>query len=161
MGILGRGFAVVMALTAGSGWQYIVADRHPDDGFMALYQSGDLKFVRAVWQARATVARFFELAAAGTKGGYFIKVMLVSEQQEEHIWASVESYRDGVFRARLANEPMTPSYSFKDLVEVPIGKISDWMVETGEVRYGAYTLRLLFDDASGANAESLRQHYRD
>lgn len=125
------------------------------------YPKGEVRFAAAAVKARATLPRFFELAKAGLPGVYLVKMRLEGGGEAEHIWVEVTDMRHGRFRGRLANDPIVPGYRAGDPVELARDEIEDWMINTGEARYGGYTIRAMLDDMPEAQAEALRRQLRD
>jgi uncharacterized protein YegJ (DUF2314 family) len=125
------------------------------------YPAGDDRFAEAKRKAHATLPRFHELARAGLHGAYLVKMRLEGGGEVEHIWVEVTGLRGGRFQGRLTNDPVVPGYSAGDPVELHRHEIEDWMINTGEVRYGGYTVRAMLDDKHPAQAEELRGQLRD
>ena len=93
---------------------------------------------------------------------YSVKISIVQGGQTEHIWMEVDDYRGGVFHGRLGNDPQLPGkHRFGDEMTVREADVEDWMVNTGEHRYGAYTIRVLLKQLPRREAEALRRQIRD
>lgn len=155
------GFAV-----GGSGSTDFIKDIRPpppeSTDNVASLPTGDPEIAAATQMARRTLPRFFELSRARLNGTYALKMSIEQGGEIEHIWMSVEAYRDGVFRGRLANDPKNLGrYKFGDAVTLREADIEDWMVNTGEHRYGAYTIRVLLKHMPPKEAEALRKQIRD
>ena len=125
------------------------------------YPAGDDRFAEARRKAQATLPRFNELARAGLHGAYLVKMRLEGGGEVEHIWVEVTGLRGDRFQGRLTNDPIVPGYSAGDAVQLHSHEIEDWMINTGEVRYGGYTVRAMLDDMQPEQAEELRSQLRD
>lgn len=95
------------------------------------------------------------------QGTYLLKMSLVGGGEVEHIWMEVTGMRNGIFQGRLANDPLTPGYQAGDPVELAPEEIEDWMINTGEARFGGYTIRAMLGDLPAAQAEELQRQFRD
>jgi len=128
----------------------------------ACLPAGDAEIAAAMETARRTLPRFFELSRAGLRGAYLLKMSIEQAGEIEHIWMEIDSYRDGVFLGRLANDPRNPGrYRFGDEVGLRETDVEDWMIRTDTHRYGAYTIRALLKQMPPADAEALRRQIRD
>jgi uncharacterized protein YegJ (DUF2314 family) len=121
----------------------------------------DPEMALANQQARATLPRFFELAKSGVEGRYLLKMRIGGDDSGEHVWMEVSDYRDGVFYGNLANDPLTPGYHAGDEVTLRSEDVEDWMVNTGKVRYGGYTIRVLLQSMAPEEQTALRAQLRD
>lgn len=63
----------------------------------------------------------------------------------EHIWIGNIHLKDGKYYGIVQNEPVDPKVGVKlgDSVEVPAGKISDWMYNDKNTVKGAYTIKVM------------------
>ncbi len=125
------------------------------------YPAGVDRFAEAKRRAHATLPRFYELARAGLHGVYLVKMRLEGGGEVEHIWVEVTGLRGSRFQGRLANDPIIPGYAAGDAVDLRRDEIEDWMINTGEVRYGGYSVRAMLDDMDQDQAEELRRQLRD
>lgn len=128
---------------------------------MMEYPSADCRLEEATRQARATLPRFFELAEAGLRGSYLLKMALSRDGHTEHVWMEVSDYRDGVFHGRLANEPAFTGHRIGDPATLKREDVEDWMINTSDARYGGYTVRAMLDDMPKKQADALRAEFRD
>lgn len=120
------------------------------------------RFARARRQAHETLPRFFELARSGLPGAYLVKMAITHRGHTEHVWVEVTGLRDGVFEGLLANDPQGDQpLKAGDHMTVQLSEISDWMVNTGQHRYGGYSIRAMLDDMPKALADELRRQLRD
>jgi uncharacterized protein YegJ (DUF2314 family) len=151
--------AMLGSLAAGGG--AYAGEAHPSRDNLLGYPAGEARLAAAIRKARETLPRFFELANAGLKGTYLLKMSLSGGGEVEHIWMEVTGMRDGIFQGRLANDPVTPGYKAGDPVELAMDDIEDWMINTGEARFGGYTIRAMLGDMPAAQAEELKGQFRD
>lgn len=161
MGIFQRTFEHLARAAAAAAAVLGAAGAAPAGDNVLGYEAGEPALAEATRLAHARLPRFFELAKSRVEASYLVKIALTSANGHEHVWAQVDGFRDGVFQARLANEPMTQGYALGDPVEVRFGEISDWMVNTGTVRYGGYTIRAMLGDMPARKARELRRQFRD
>jgi len=150
--------AIFASLAAGGG---ACAEGIPSGDNLMDYPAGEAKLAEATRRARETLPRFFQLAKSGLQGSYLLKMSLSGGGEVEHIWMEVTATRNGIFQGRLANDPITPGYKAGDPVELALDDIEDWMINTGETRYGGYTIRAMLDDMPEAQAEELKRQFRD
>ena len=126
------------------------------------YHTGDNAMNAAKKKARETLPRFLELVHAGTEGTYTVKFPLTQNGETEHIWMQLTDYRDGTFAGLLANDPVNGTkYKMGDRMEVAKADVEDWMVNTGELMYGGYTVRAMLKDMPPEEAEKYRPMFRD
>jgi uncharacterized protein YegJ (DUF2314 family) len=52
-------------------------------------------------------------------------------------------------------------YRAGDPVEVARDEIEDWMINTGDLRFGGYSVRAMLADMPARQAEALRRQFRD
>lgn len=133
----------------------------PVAGDLLQYPPGEPRFAAAARKAHSTLPRFLELAGAGLQGVYLVKVTLTGGGETEHIWVEVTGMRNDSFLGRLANDPVVPGYRAGDPVEVARDDIEDWMINTGDARYGGYSVRAMLDDMPAEMAAELRRQLRD
>lgn len=127
------------------------------------YPTGDTTLAQAAGKARATLPRFFELAKSDLQGSFLLKMSLGDGSGTEHIWMSVTGYSEAerIFMGTLANDPVTPGREMGDEVVLREADIEDWMVNTGAVRYGGYTIRAMLKNLPEKQAAELREQFRD
>ena len=128
------------------------------------YSAKNVEIERAMQTARSTLQRFFQLGEAGIEGDYAVKIMLSDGDRVEHIWVGVppDIGRDvGVIEGFLANEPTVPGYAIGDRIKFRIDDIEDWMINTGEVRFGGYTVRVMLKDLSPEQISEMNLVFRD
>lgn len=151
-----------LAARAG-GLQTMTAEEEPGRRIgenMLEYRTGDDRIVRAALRAQETLPRFFELARAGIRGTYLVKMPLTHDGHTEHVWVEVTGFDGKRFAGLVANEPAGGgAVRMGDPVSVPASGIGDWMVNTGEVRYGGYSIRVMLADMPEAMAAQFR--FRD
>ncbi|UUP18969.1 DUF2314 domain-containing protein [Nitratireductor thuwali] len=152
--------AILGSFAAGGGAHAEGGARPSGDNRME-YPTGDARLAEAMRKARETLPRFLQLADTGLRGAYLLKMRLAGGGRAEHIWVEVTGMRNGVFQGRLANDPVTPGYRAGDPVELSSDEIEDWMINTGEARFGGYTVRAMLGDMPAAQAEELRRQFRD
>jgi uncharacterized protein YegJ (DUF2314 family) len=106
----------------------------------------DARMNAAIARARSTVEDFI---AAFTNAGarqrsFAVKVAVIDGTHVEHFWMDVESFSNGQFTGRLANEPLdVHNVRLGDRIVVDKERISDWMyVDRGRL-VGGYTIRVL------------------
>lgn len=152
--------AMLAGLAAGGGAYAEKRADQSDDNLMG-YPAGEARLAEATRKARETLPRFLHLAKSGLHGAYLLKMRLAGGGEVEHIWMEVTGVRKGIFQGRLANDPVTPGYKAGDPVELAPDEIEDWMISTGETRYGGYTIRAMLGDMPAAQAEELKRQFRD
>lgn len=137
------------------------APRPVKDNVIA-YHTGDLSMTSAKAKARETLPRFLELVNAGTAGTYTLKFPLTQNGETEHIWMQLVDYRGGTFVGLLANDPINGTkYRMGDRMEVAGADVEDWMINTGELMYGGYTVRAMLKDMPKEEADKYRPMFRD
>lgn len=107
--------------------------------------SDDPEMKAAIKKAQDTLDDFIEELGKPGDRYFSIKIAMPnSEDSIEHIWAEDVVYKDGEFKAKLANEPLQlPGMKLGDPVEATRDKISDWMIMDGDRMIGGYTAKLL------------------
>lgn len=125
-----------------------------DDGDSSVYMVSDEdpEMNAAMEEARETVGDLVlqlpELQSAGAQVS--IKVPVSEGDKTEHIWLGNLRYENGLIYGKLANAPADlPSWSYGDPVEVPLEKISDWMVVLDGQLFGGYTLFAMREQMQG------------
>lgn len=107
---------------------------------------GDARLNEAIALARHSVEEFIAaLAAAGTKQRSFaVEVPVIEGAHVEQFWVDVESFGNGQFTGRIANEPLeVDGVKRGDRIVVDKERISDWMyVDRGHL-VGGFTIRLM------------------
>lgn len=137
-------------------------DARPVKENVIAYHTSDLSMNAAKKKARQTLPRFLELVNAGTDGTYTIKFPLTQNGETEHIWMQLMDYRDGTFVGLLANDPVNGTkYKMGDRMEVASADVEDWMINTGELMYGGYTVRAMLKDMPKEEADKYRPMFRD
>ncbi len=59
---------------------------------------------------------------------FSIKKHFVNDNQHEHMWIAVKSYKNGIFYGTLNNKPLIiKSMKFGDNLEIPKKEVDDWM----------------------------------
>lgn len=125
------------------------------------YPTSDPEMIQAMQRARETLPRFFDLAESGIEAEFLLKMRLTGGVRDEHLWMQVLGYDGDVFCGIIASDPITPGYRYGDEVRLHRDDVEDWMVNTGKVRYGGYTVRVLLKSMDPAEAEKLRAQLRD
>lgn len=106
---------------------------------------------------RRTPGFFQRLARPGDdERNFSIKYNLTPDGEPEFIWAAIESRRDGVTVARLANNPHDPRFKLGQRVVIRDADVIDWADVRGTVMQGHYTTRILLDHLDPAQAASVR-----
>jgi len=159
-GFIKTALAIFGSIAAG-GAAHAQGEARPSGDNLMEYPTGHAGLAEATRRARETLPRFFELAKAGLRGNYLLKMQLSGGGEVEHIWMEVTGLRSGVFQGRLANDPVVPGYQLGDPVELAVDEVEDWMINTGEARFGGYTIRAMLGDMPPAQAEELRRQFRD
>ena len=125
-----------------------------DDGgsSVQMVSADDPEMNAAIQEARETVGDLVlqlpELQSAGAQVS--IKVPVSEGDKTEHIWLANLRYENGLVHGQLANAPADlPSWSYGDPVEVPLERISDWMVVLEGQLFGGYTLFAMRDRMQG------------
>ncbi len=126
------------------------------------YHTGDGSMNAARKTARATLPRFVELIDANAPGTYTVKFPLTQNGETEHIWMQLTGHDKDGFSGLLANDPVNgKKFKMGDRVEVAKADVEDWMVRTGEVMYGGYTVRVMLKDMPKEQADKLKAMFRD
>jgi uncharacterized protein YegJ (DUF2314 family) len=150
-----------MAIPAAEAGKSETAPRPMKENVIA-YHTSDQSMNAAKRQARETLPRFLELVHAGTEGTYTVKFPLTQNGETEHIWMQLTDYRDGTFVGLLANDPVNGAkYKMGDRMEVASADVEDWMINTGELMYGGYTVRAMLKDMPKEEADKYRPMFRD
>jgi uncharacterized protein YegJ (DUF2314 family) len=117
----------------------------------------DARMNAAIARARSTVEDFI---AAFTNAGarqrsFAVKVPVIDGTRVEHFWMDVESFSNGQFTGRIANEPAeVHNVHLGDRIVVDKERISDWMyVDRGRL-VGGYTIRVLRAGMSDAERQA-------
>ena len=99
---------------------------------------------------------------AGTAGTATVKFPLTQNGETEHIWMQLTGYSDGIFTGLLANDPVNGAkYKMGDAMKVAKADVEDWMINTGELMYGGYTVRAMLKDMPKDQADKYRAMFRD
>jgi len=137
-------------------------DARPVKENVIAYHTSDSSMNAAKKKARQTLPRFLELVEAGTPGTYTLKFPLTQNGETEHIWMELRDHRDGTFIGLLANDPVNGTkYKMGDRMEVAKADVEDWMINTGELMYGGYTVRAMLKDMPKEEADKYRPMFRD
>ena len=137
-------------------------DARPVKENVIAYHTGDQSMNSAKKKARETLPRFLELVKAGTAGTYTLKFPLTQNGETEHIWMQLTDYRDGAFIGLLANDPVNGTkYRMGDVMKVASADVEDWMVNTGKLMYGGYSVRAMLKDMPKEEADKYRPMFRD
>lgn len=125
---------------------------------LVFIEGSDAAMNAAITRARAELPGFFQrLARPGDdERNFSIKYNLTPDGEPEFIWAAIESRRDGVTVARLANNPHDPRFKLGQRVEIRDADVIDWAYVRGTVMQGHYTTRVLLDHLDPAQAASVR-----
>jgi uncharacterized protein YegJ (DUF2314 family) len=101
----------------------------------------------AMARARSTLDRFIaDLQSPKPGQEYFsVKAKLpTSAGSFEHIWVEGLTYEGGIFRGKLANDPVDlPGLKLGDSVSVKRADVSDWMIDGREGMEGGFTVEVL------------------
>jgi len=82
-----------------------------------------------------------KLGADGTDNFNIKKAYPTPSGGREFIWISVLSYKGGVFKGKIANEPVnTREVTLDQLVEVPRAEVADWMYMKNGALVGGYSI---------------------
>ena len=114
-------------------------DGKPD---IALTAADDAPMRAAIAQARTSVEEF--IAAFAKPAARQRSFAVIDGKLIEQLWVAVESYADGQFTGRIANDPYQVSNVRRgDRIVVDKERISDWMfVDRGHL-VGGFTVRAL------------------
>ena len=137
-------------------------DARPVKENVIAYHTSDSSMNAAKKKASQTLPRFLELMDAGTAGTATVKFPLTQNGETEHIWMQLTGYRDGIFTGLLANDPVNGAkYKMGDAMKVAKADVEDWMINTGELMYGGYTVRAMLKDMPKEDADKYRAMFRD
>ena len=118
-------------------------DGKPD---IALTAADDAPMRAAIAQARTSVEEFIAAFAkpAARQRSFAVIVAVIDGKLIEQLWVDVESYADGQFTGRIANDPYRVTNVRRgDRIVVDKERISDWMfVDRGHL-VGGFTIRAL------------------
>jgi uncharacterized protein YegJ (DUF2314 family) len=118
-------------------------DGKPD---IALTAADDAPMRAAIAQARTSVEEFIAAFGkpAARQRSFAVIVAVIDGKLIEQLWVDVESYADGQFTGRIANDPYQVSNVHRgDRIVVDKERISDWMfVDRGHL-VGGFIIRAL------------------
>ncbi len=148
-----RFIAVVLSATglSAAGLAGVVErDGKPD---LALTAADDVHMKEAIAKARGSVEQFIAAFGepAARQRSFAVIVAVIDGKLMEQLWVDVESYTDGQFTGRIANDPyQVRNVRLGDRIVVDKERISDWMfVDRGQL-VGGFTIRALRAQLSGA-----------
>ncbi|WP_395644543.1 YegJ family protein [Terricaulis sp.] len=115
----------------------------------------------AIAEAHTTLPQFMALlrrTPEGQRGGLMLKVGLdTPDNGREHIWIDSLRYEGDTLVGNLANVPdALPGLRLGSRVEIEPERISDWMIQSPRGIYGAYTMRVMIQTMSPAEAAQYR-----
>jgi uncharacterized protein YegJ (DUF2314 family) len=106
----------------------------------------DARMSGAIAEARRSVEEFIAVFSkpAQRQRSFAVKVPVIDGARVEHFWVDLESYANGQFTGRIANEPLdVHNVRLADRIVVDKERISDWMyVDRGRL-VGGFTIRAL------------------
>lgn len=98
----------------------------------------------ALAEAKSKLGEFVlavKLEAEGTADFNIKKAYPTPSGGREFIWITVLSYKDGVFKGRIANDPVNTREVVADqIVEVPRAEVADWMYMKNGALVGGYSI---------------------
>src|SRR5882672_1540638 len=146
--------ALAAAATAGADESIVHRSGEPD---VFRVPAEDAHMSAATGKARASVELFI---AAFTNAGahqrsFAIKVPVIDGTHVEHFWMDIESFSNGQFTGRIANEPLdVRNVHLGDRIVVDKERISDWMyVDHGRL-IGGFTLLALRELMTAADRKA-------
>src|SRR5579859_1689285 len=102
----------------------------------------DPKLIVAVKHAQKTLDSFIEAYQHPKPGQlhFFAQAAFDTPKGKEHLWALIDTYRDGVFTGRLIDEPYAlPGKHKKDTVRFKREEVTDWTFDDNGKRQGGFT----------------------
>lgn len=112
----------------------------------ALTAADDAPMRAAIAQARANVEQFIAAFGkpAARQRSFAVIVAVIDGKLIEQLWVDIESYSDGQFTGRIANDPFqVQNVRLGDRIVVDKERISDWMFVDRGTLVGGFTLRAL------------------
>ena len=135
------------------------AKPNPDADPTIAVSAADAQMNAAIAEAQATLPDFLAVLANPPRGASDISFKFPLEGYE-HIWVA-DVRRDGdVLTGQLANNPEAPGWALGDPVRVPLSDVSDWGYWNARGEgVGFYTVRVILDYLSSAEAQAVREAY--
>ncbi len=109
----------------------------------------------AVQKARKSLDGFIARYEHPKSGdlGFGVQGIFGTPAEPEHIWVHLDSYKDGVFTGRLADEPNSmPGKHKGDTVTVDKKSVTDWIYQSDGKKVGGFTIDVLEGQANAAGA---------
>jgi len=107
-------------------------------------QDDDPEMVSARQKARVELPKFRVLLASPHERAV-VKVPVTSSRGVvEWMWGDVREIRDTFVSLHFTGRPATHRGKFQPFQTFPINDLADWLVVTGERRFGGYTQRVTF-----------------
>jgi uncharacterized protein YegJ (DUF2314 family) len=106
----------------------------------------------AVQHAKKTLPEFIQRYKNPKKGdlGFGVQTQFNTPQGPEHIWLHVQSYNDGAFTGRLAEEPNAiPGKHKGDTVTVKKDDVTDWIYQSNGQKEGGFTIDAIQKEGKG------------
>ena len=99
---------------------------------------------RSIEKARATLDVFCEEVKKKVDGAFIKFPLKTPNENTEHIWASVHSFKNGRFKVTLDNDPFDPDQKTDGRRDVEETDVEDWQIlqPDGQIK-GAYSLMAL------------------
>lgn len=132
---------------------------NPDADQTINFSDGDAQMNAAIAEARASLPTWLAILADPPRGVSELTFKFPLEGYE-HIWVA-NVRRDGdMLTGQLANNPQAPGWALGDRVRVPLSDVSDWGYwDADGVGVGFYTIRVMLDYMTPAEARAVRQAY--
>jgi uncharacterized protein YegJ (DUF2314 family) len=128
------------------------------------YSSKDAAMNAAIDEARRTLPMFWaDFGHPDRRGTDTLKVAIPdADGGREHIWVNRIARVDGVYTARLANEPARlPGLTLGSQIRFAEDQISDWSYEKKGRLWGSFTTRVMLPDLDPSDAAQLRAYLSD
>jgi uncharacterized protein YegJ (DUF2314 family) len=106
----------------------------------------------AIQHAKNTLPDFIKRYQNPKKGdlGFGVQTSFDTPQGPEHIWLHLQSYADGIFTGRLAEEPnAVPGRHKGDTVAVKKSDVTDWIYQSAGQKVGGFTIDAIEKEGKG------------
>lgn len=125
------------------------------------YADSDQRMNDAIAEARSTLPLFMaelQRTPEGQRSAFSLKVGLDAQGGgREHIWIDNLHYEGSDLVGALANVPdALPGMQLGSRVVIEEERISDWMIQSRQGLYGAYTVRVMVQDMTPQEAAGYR-----
>ncbi|MEM1183912.1 MAG: DUF2314 domain-containing protein [Planctomycetota bacterium] len=117
-----------------------VVEREPDDEALRM----------AAEEARSRLVTFVSAFETGAGRNFAVKAPFIDDNgATEHMWVTIESYADEVFRGTLNSEPRVVGHVREgEAVEVEREMVEDWLYEVDGKPRGGFQVRVLSPEAA-------------